>query len=244
MQTPPEESLSRRLRRLLVGAARSPHDRGIFRHLSLIAFFAWIGLGGDGLSSCSYGPAEAFRALGDHPHLGLFVALATGLTVFVIGTSYSQIIEVFPTGGGGYLVASKLLSPRVGMVSGCALLVDYVLTISVSVAAGAEALFNFFPGMVRYRLAFAVVVLLILTVLNMRGVKESILVLLPIFLLFVLTHAFAIVYALAVGGRGLGAMVTETVADVQQTRASLGLWGMIVLIMHAYSMGAGTYTGI
>jgi amino acid transporter len=62
--------------------------------------------------------------------LGIFVAIATAVTIFIIAASYSQIVEVFPSGGGGYLVASKLLGPGLGMASGCALLVDYVLTIS------------------------------------------------------------------------------------------------------------------
>ena len=68
------------------------------------------------------------------------------MTVFIISASYSQIIELFPTGGGGYLVASKLLSPTVGVVSGSALLIDYVLTITLSIASGADALFSLLPA--------------------------------------------------------------------------------------------------
>src|SRR5262245_12560899 len=109
-----DSSWWQRLRKLLIGEARSPHDSNLFHQLSLTAFFAWIGLGVDGLSSSAYGPEEAFRALGEHTYLGIFVALASALTIFVISASYSQIIELFPTGGGGYLVASKLLSPLVG----------------------------------------------------------------------------------------------------------------------------------
>ena len=60
----------------------------------------------------------------------------------MISACYSHIIEEFPSGGGGYLVASKLLGPRIGVVSGCALLVDYVLTITVSIAAAGDALFG------------------------------------------------------------------------------------------------------
>ena len=62
--------------------------------------------------------------------------------VFIIAACYSHIIEEFPSGGGGYLVASKLLGRRVGVVSGCALLVDYVMTITVSIAAAGDALFS------------------------------------------------------------------------------------------------------
>ncbi len=116
----PEPTIGQTLKNLVIGKSRSPRDKGVFHKLSLIAFFAWVGLGADGLSSSCYGPQEAFLALGHHPYLAVFVAIATALTVFVISASYSQIVELFPTGGGGYLVASKLLSPGLGMLSGCA----------------------------------------------------------------------------------------------------------------------------
>ena len=82
-------------------------DTSLFHKTSLIALFAWVGLGADGLSSSCYGPEAAFLALQNHTFLSLFVAAATMLTIFVICASYSQIIEQFPSGGGGYLVASK-----------------------------------------------------------------------------------------------------------------------------------------
>ena len=91
------------------------------------------------MSSSCYGPEECVGVLRDHMYLAVFAGIAIAITVFVISYSYSQIVELFPTGGGGYLVASKLLSPTVGMVSGCALLIDYVLTIAVSIASGADA---------------------------------------------------------------------------------------------------------
>src|SRR6185503_459720 len=117
-------------------------DRRVFHHISLIAFLAWVGLGADGLSSSCYGPPEAFHHLGEHAYLAIFLSLATIVTVFVISACYSHIIEEFPSGGGGYLVASKLLGKPAGVVSGSALLVDYVLTITVSVAAMGDALFG------------------------------------------------------------------------------------------------------
>src|SRR5439155_24602962 len=90
----------------------------------------------------AYGPDEAFRHLGEHTGLAVFLALATALTVFIISYGYSRIIEQFPSGGGGYVVASKILGPRVGVVSGSALLVDYILTITISSASGADAIFS------------------------------------------------------------------------------------------------------
>jgi len=245
METQDKPSLIRRLKTLFIGGARSLSDRSLFHKLSLIAFFAWIGLGADGLSSSCYGPEEAFLTLGQHYYLGLFVALGTALTIFVISTSYSQIIELFPTGGGGYVVASKLLSPTVGMISGCALLVDYLLTITLSVASGADALFSFLPPeWYPYRLVFAAAGVVTLTILNSRGVKESVVPLVPIFLTFLITHLFAIAYALITHLSNFPEVATAITADVHKTSAELGFVGMIFLILRSYSMGAGTYTGI
>ena len=131
------------------------------------------------------------------------------------------------------------------MVSGSALLIDYVLTITISVASGADALFSFLPpAWLPYKLAFAVCGVLLLTVMNMRGVKESVLPLVPIFLTFVLTHAFMIGYAIVMKAGNFGEVVGAIRADVAQTQAELGMGGMILLLLRAYSMGAGTYTGI
>jgi amino acid transporter len=103
-------SLLHRLKNILIGDARNVQEPGLFHKLSLIAFFAWIGLGADGLSSSCYGPEQTFLALQGHTYLAIFVSIGAAITIFVISASYSQIIELFPSGGGGYLVASKLLS--------------------------------------------------------------------------------------------------------------------------------------
>ncbi len=240
-----QPSKTQRLRALVIGDARSPHEPGIFHRLSLIAFLAWVGLGADGLSSSCYGPEEAFLALTGHTYLAIFVGLASALTIFVISRSYSQIIELFPGGGGGYLVASKLLSPALGMVSGCALLIDYVLTITLSVASGADALFSFLPpAWHSFKLEFAVFGVVVLIVLNLRGVKESVVPLVPIFLVFVLTHVIAIVYAIGTHLMDFSDVAAGTVLEVQKSHSEIGLIGMVLLILRAYSMGAGTYTGI
>ena len=243
----PEQKLSwlQRLRRIFLGGARNPFDESIFDSLSLLPFFAWVGLGADGLSSSSYGPQEAWMALGTHHHLGVFVALGTVITVFVLSAGYSQIIEQFPTGGGGYLVASKLLNPTWGMISGCALLIDYVLTISISIAAGADAIFSFLPASA-LGLKFSVVVvgILALTLMNLRGVKESIGPMVPIFMTFVVTHIFGILWPLYIHMGDAPRVVADTARDVSSATAELGVFGTFFLVMKAYSMGAGTYTGI
>ena len=240
-----KQSIFKSIKNIVLGRAHDLRDPRIFHKLSLIAFFAWIGLGADGLSSSCYGPEEAFRALNGHMFLGVFVALATAITVFTIASSYSHIIELFPTGGGGYLVASKLLSPSLGMISGCALLIDYVLTITLSVASGADAIFSFLPiEFLHLKLSLAVLGLFVLIVLNMRGAKESVMPLIPVFLTFLATHVFVIVYAIVKHYPEFGALAANVTSDVSNTRLELGTFGMLFLIMRAYSMGAGTYTGI
>jgi amino acid transporter len=239
------KTMSKKLKTLIIGSARDPFDETIFHKLSLIAIFAWIGLGSDALSSASYGPEEAFLALGGHIYLAIFVAIGIILTIFIISTSYSQIVELFPTGGGGYLVASKLLSPSFGMISGCALLIDYVLTIAISIASGVDAMFSFLPiSWQIFKLGFALFVILILILLNLRGAKESVLSLLPIFVLFIATHVFAIIYAFSTHLTNMPTMMNNTVADFHSASIEMGFAGVLFLILHSYSMGAGTYTGI
>ncbi|HSQ04758.1 MAG TPA: amino acid transporter, partial [Burkholderiales bacterium] len=134
-----------KVREWVIGRPRDPLNPETRKHVALIAFFAWIGLGADGLSSACYGPEEAYLALGTHTHFGLYLALATAITVFIISLAYNQVIELFPNGGGGYKVATQLIGPYAGLVSGSALIVDYVLTIAISVASGADALFSLLP---------------------------------------------------------------------------------------------------
>ena len=94
-------NLLQQIKRKLIGEPKNLKEASIFHKLSLIPILAWIGLGADGLSSSSYGPEEAFRALGNHTYLALFLALATAFTVFVISYAYSRIIEHFPYGAAG-----------------------------------------------------------------------------------------------------------------------------------------------
>ena len=232
---------------VLQGRPKNFRDPGIFHNISLIAFLAWVGLGADGLSSSAYGPDECFRALREHGNytfLAVFLALATALTVMILSISYSKIIEHFPSGGGGYVVATKLIGRHAGVVSGSALLVDYVLTISVSIASGADAVFNMLPlGWHRFKLVVEVAGILMLILLNLRGVKESVTALLPVFLIL-LTHAVLIVGGLVSHFTHFGAMAGEVTNGLHQGVSTLGLWGLFMVFTAAFARGSGTYTGI
>ena len=246
MTDEPPSSVLHRIRRALFGAPRNVKDPGIFHKMALVPFLAWVGLGADGLSSSAYGPDEAFRALGPHAYLAVFLALATCITVFVISWAYSRVNEQFPTGGGGYVVATKLLGSHAGVVSGCALLVDYVLTVTVSIAAGGDAVFSM-QGLERFaaiKLPVEIAVLGVLIILNLRGVKESLMSLLPIFLVFCATHLALIIGGIAMHGGRAPAVAHEVGAGLRHGVATLGLGGLALVFLRAYSMGGGTYTGI
>lgn len=233
------------LRRLLIGGPRNLYDRHIFHRLTLIPFLAWVGLGADGLSSSAYGPEEAFRTLGQHTYLALGLAALTAITVLLISSAYSRIIEEFPHGGGGYVVATKLLGEKVGIVSGCALLVDYVLTITVSIAAAGDALFSFLPLQYHdWKLAFEVFLIAELTMLNVRGVRESVLALTPVFIGFLLTHALLIGAGIFLHLPQATLVAADAQAGFEGGLSTLGVGGMLLLFIHAYSLGGGTYTGI
>ncbi|MEA2649674.1 MAG: hypothetical protein QOG61_2109 [Candidatus Binataceae bacterium] len=235
----------RTLANVIIGPARDVRDPHIFENLSLVAFLAWVGLGSDGLSSSCYGPEEAFLALGTHQYLAVFLALLMALTVFIISASYAQTIDQFPTGGGGYLVATKLLGEYPGLVSGCALIVDYVLTIAISIASGADAIFSFLPvAWLPYKFWVAIAVVLVMVAMNLRGVKESVIALLPIFLAFVVLHSILVGYAFFSRASELPVIARDAVQQVRQGFDALGVIGLAIVFFKAYSMGAGTYTGI
>ena len=237
------ESLS--LKEILFGKPKDPLDPRVFHRVSLAAFLAWVGLGSDGMSSSAYGPEEAFRALGDQHYLAVALVLATSLTIFVIAYAYSRIIEHFPFGGGGYIVATKLLGSSFGLVSGSALVVDYILTISVSIAAAADAIFSCLPhDWHLWKLVVESVVIGLFMMMNLRGVKESVATIAPIFLLFIATHAFVILGTILLHLHAVTEVAEEMRAGFQNGVATIGWAGLASLFVFAYTRGAGTYTGI
>ncbi len=235
----------KKLKRLLLGAPRNVLDPGVYHKISLVALLAWVGLGADGLSSSAYGPDEAFRALGEHTYLAVGLACATAFTVFVISYTYSRIIEHFPYGGGGYVVATRLLGPAFGVISGSALLIDYILTISVSIASGVDQVFSVLPSYaIPFKLIAAAITIGLLVLLNLRGVKESVAVLTPIFAIFLITHAILIVGGISQHLVDVPQVASGVHEHFQAGLGSLGVIGMLGLFVRAYAMGGGTYTGI
>ena len=204
-----------------------------------------MGLGADGLSSACYGPEQAFLALREHPGLALWLALATAVTVFIIAFAYNRVITLFPNGGGGYKVATRLLGKYAGLVAGIALILDYVLTVVISVASGMEAIFSIFgmQSSALVQLCDAVVIMLI-TYLNMRGAKESVKILLPVFIGFVICHLGLIFYGIASHGVEFKTVVHSSVSETSSMFHQLGALFITISFLHAYAQGGGTYTGL
>ncbi len=238
-------SMFKKLVQAIFGAPKYLKDPQLFHKMSLIPILAWVGLGADGLSSSAYGPEEAFRALGSHTYLAVLLGLATAVTVFIISYAYSRIIEHFPHGGGGYVVATHMLGEKAGVVSGSALLVDYVLTITVSIASCVDALFSYVPSHYHHlKVPVACVLAVILIALNIRGVKESISVMAPIFATFVVTHIVMLLYGVFTHTDRFVPLTNDFHNGLHQDLSSIGIFGILMLFMRAYSLGGGTYTGI
>lgn len=238
-------SIRSKLKTWLVGSPIDPISASSRQGVLLIAFYAWIGLGADGLSSANYGPQEAYRAILSYPSLALILIAAIAVTIFLIAGGYNQVIELFPSGGGGYKVCSKIMHPYAGLISGVALMMDYVLTIAISTAAASDALFSLFPYIPQFlnipiKLAFIAV----LCAVNLRGIKESLKVLLPIFLGFVITHVAILILGIVAHTHNIPQMFHFAKTNTRMAFESLGVWPALVLLLKAYAMGAGTYTGL
>ncbi len=239
------EDIRAAARRTIIGARKNIEDPSIFQKIALIPILAWIGLGADGVSSSSYGPPEAFVALGEHTYLAIFLALGTAFTVFIISYAYSLIIEHYPSGGGGYIVATHTISQRAGVVSGSALLIDYMLTITVSIAACADAIFSFLPySYHQYKLLAACILIILLIEMNLRGVKESIMTLAPIFLIFIAAHALLLGYGIFAHAPQISVVAGGFRTGLSHDLSAVGMIGVLAILLRAYSLGGGTYTGI
>ena len=236
---------SRRILRLVLGSRRNPLDPRVRHRTRLAALLAWAGLGANGLSAACYGPEKAFLALGEHAELGPLLALIMVASVVVLALAYSQMFELFPHGGGSYRVASQLLGPPFGLVSGAALLIDYVLAIGVSLASGTDALFSLLSVDVQgYKLPVELALTVLLIALNLRGLHVAIWFLFPIALAFSLVHACLIVYGVGAMAPKLSGHVAQAFSSTAQLSRATGWTFVIALLIRAYGLGGSTFSGV
>ena len=195
----------------------------------------------DALSSIAYANQEIYLGLVVAGSVGLALAFPIGLAVtlllVVVGLSYYQTILAYPSGGGSYQVARENLGTSAGLITGSALLIGYLLTAAVSLTAGVEAIASAIPALWPYRVFLALGLLGIMTVMNLRGLKETgTLMSIPVYL-------FLVVYLpmLAYGAYQLLAGGSLPVVDaVPQASQSLTL----ALVLSTFSAGCTALTGI
>src|SRR5688572_11441032 len=163
-----------KLSRLLFGRRLASHEQAE-QKIGPVAGVPALGL--DGLASSSYGPEAALAILIPLGAAGLGyigpVITAILLVLGILYISYRQTIKAYPTGGGSYTVAKENLGTNVGLFAAAALLLDYVLNVAVAISAGVAALTSAFPNLHRYTLPLCLVVLVFITLVNLRGTVES-----------------------------------------------------------------------
>jgi len=227
------------VKRVLVGRALASHK---LEHQLLRKFLALPVFSSDPLSSNAYATEEMMLVLVTAGAGALVYRIPIALTIatvlVIVIVSYRQTVRAYPNGGGSYIVAHENLGKMPGLVAAAALLVDYVLTVSVSVVAGVLAITSAAPSLVDHKVALSIGFVVLLTLANLRGVKEAgVLFALP-------TYGFvAIVYALLATGflRCLsGCPLAETADLPLEAQAGLGLF----LILRAFSSGSTALTGV
>jgi len=199
----------------------------------------------DALGSASYGPEAALTILMPLGTAGLAYILPITWTIIILLAivyfSYRQTIEAYPSGGGSYTVASENLGIFAGLLAGAALLLDYVLVAAVGISAGIGALISAFPALQQHTLALCLVVLLLMTVVNLRGVRDTGLVFVFPTYLFVTCMLGALTFGVwkVLAGGGQAAPVDPPPPLAQQAAA-----GGLLIALHAFSSGCTAMTGV
>ncbi|MCA1219574.1 APC family permease [Streptomyces sp. 8L] len=203
----------------------------------------------DPLSSVAYAPGEVLIVLSvagvSAYHFSLWITIAVAVLMFTVVASYRQNVHAYPSGGGDYEVATTNLGPKAGLTVASALLVDYVMTVAVSISSGVENLGSAIPFVVQHKVICAVAVIVVLTLMNLRGVRES-------------GKLFAIPTYVFVGGvfimiawgafRGLAlgdVMHAPTSAlHIKPEHSGLAGFAMLFLLLRAFSSGCAALTGV
>ncbi|MFC9753972.1 APC family permease [Streptomyces sp. NPDC056921] len=203
----------------------------------------------DALSSVAYAPGEVLLVLSvagvSAYHFSPWIALAVVVVMFTVVASYRQNVHAYPSGGGDYEVATTNLGPKAGLTVASALLVDYVLTVAVSITSGIENLGSAIPFVVEHKVLCAVAVILLLTLMNLRGVKES------GSLFAIPTYVFVVgVFIMIAWGAFrtlvLGDTMRAPTADFHIKAEQEGLAGfaLVFLLLRAFSSGCAALTGV
>lgn len=227
------------LKRLLVGKPLKSAENDEHK---LTRFAALALLSSDALSSIAYGTEQIVVVLVALSAAAIWYSLPIAAFVIILlislTLSYRQIIHAYPHGGGAYVVSSENIGKNAGLISGGSLLIDYMLTVAVSVSAGAEAITSAVPALYGHQVAISVTIVLLLMMLNLRGLRES-----ASFLLFPV-YTFILVISLLIVV-GLYNIVTGAVPLQATALPGAAVPGIsIALILRAFSSGSSSLTGV
>ena len=252
----PQSSTGRvyeRIKRVLIGN-RLATEQQIHERLTKVKALAV--LSSDAISSVAYGTEASLGILIAAGlgvlHVNLIIGVVIALLMVIVGTSYWQTIHAYPHGGGSYIVARDNLGDWPGLIAAAALLIDYVLTVSVSVAAGVGALVSAIPALTRFSVPLGVLFILIIMVVNLRGIRESgTIFAAPTYLFigaFLIMIVTGVIHAVFSPGGLLTPLHPTTPVFVPQSEGGLG-WTeptpfTILLVLTAFASGCSAMTGV
>lgn len=227
-----------RLKYLLIG---SPLPTQQMSQKRLNKIRALAAFSPDALSSIAYANQEIYLGLVVAGSVGLSLSFPIGLAIvsilLIVSISYFQTIHAYPSGGGSYIVARENLGTHIGLVAAAALLIDYILTAAVSLTAGVEALASAFPVLWSYRVPASLALLLLITLINLRGLRETGTVMsIPVYL-FLFTYIPMLLYGLVI-------LKTQGVVPMSSVAPPATQPLTLLLILHAFSTGCTALTGI
>ena len=223
---------------LIIGPALPSTSTG---HRQLRKILALAAFSPDALSSIAYANQEIYLGLIIAGSAGLSYAWPIGLTItgvlVLVALSYFQTIHGYPSGGGSYIVARSNLGTLPGLVAAAALLLDYILNAAVSLTAGVAAIASAFPALWPYRITLALMLLAIITIINLRGLRETgIVMAVPVYL-FLITYLSMLAYGAVRlwidGPTPLKIITPQAVEPVT-----------MLLVLHAFATGCTALTGI
>src|SRR4051812_27069665 len=243
------------MKRLVVGRPLASSEQ---EHQRLPKTIALSTFSSDAISSTAYATEEILfvtAAGASSLALGLSklvpIAMAVALLLSIVVFSYRQTIFAYPSGGGSYVVSRENLGAMPSLVAGASLLVDYILTVAVSISAGVAAVTSAFEGLRPYRIELCLGALLVMTLANLRGTKESGKLFAPPVYTYVVSLAFLVTFGLfEVFVRGLHAMPVnvESLSEIALNTGPAGnplFTGLtVLLLLRAFSSGAVALTGV
>ncbi|PRS35661.1 amino acid permease [Bacillus sp. RJGP41] len=227
------------IKRMLIGRPLKSNELGEQR---LNKKKALAILSSDALSSVAYGPEQILIVLITVSAAAFWYSIPIAVGVLILLTalilSYRQIIFAYPHGGGAYVVSKSNLGVNPGLIAGGSLLVDYILTVAVSVSAGTDALTSAFPTLHNFNVEIAIVFVIFITILNLRGVTESASILAYPVYLFVLALLILI-------GVGIFNIVTGGVSPELHTPIGTPVAGIsLFILLRAFASGSSALTGV